>query len=506
MIVLMKLLKLLLIVNEAIILIKNYLAPMAPAWGQTWDLVGEYTGKLIDWMSRKFSELFEFIAFTIKGLPAIFVATGEVLGSSTNLVVETIKDLWNDGIDWIAAKFESWTIGLEIGLKSIRLWFSDMMVNIVQVVDSGFQGLSGKIVGMADLAANVLPDSWAGGIRSAGEALRRSSSSLVAEMRAGNNKIFSELEDLKERQINSDRKLTGSSEKFLQNQKRNLEQFTASYDRSIQKVVDTVKGVDQSMINFSSGVRNAVNYFENIAVHAEMTKEMLTDSAKSTQTIAQEMEKVDSETEKTRKSTKGIKKEVDKIADSITNNLNSAWDEFLENGRISFKDFARDIANDISKIIFNQAIAQPVGQALSSNFQSLVGPLAGSLAGSLGGGIGSASTMTTNGGFIVNSPTANSGGMFSNIFSGIGSLFGFARGGSFMVPGSGGTDSQPVGFMATPGEKVTVETKQQQQERGGNNYNVTFNVKAHDVNSFNASKPQMAVNLRQMIEQAGRYT
>lgn len=43
---------------------------------------------------------------------------------------------------------------------------------------------------------------------------------------------------------------------------------------------------------------------------------------------------------------------------------------------------------------------------------------------------------------------------------------GFAQGGSFKVPGTGGgTDSMPVGFMATPGERVTVETPQQQ--RGG---------------------------------------
>jgi hypothetical protein len=33
---------------------------------------------------------------------------------------------------------------------------------------------------------------------------------------------------------------------------------------------------------------------------------------------------------------------------------------------------------------------------------------------------------------------------------------GFQRGGAFTVPGSGGPDSQPVSFMATPGERVSV--------------------------------------------------
>jgi hypothetical protein len=40
---------------------------------------------------------------------------------------------------------------------------------------------------------------------------------------------------------------------------------------------------------------------------------------------------------------------------------------------------------------------------------------------------------------------------------------GFATGGSFIVPGSGGPDSQFVGFMATPGEEVAVRTPGQQR-------------------------------------------
>lgn len=41
---------------------------------------------------------------------------------------------------------------------------------------------------------------------------------------------------------------------------------------------------------------------------------------------------------------------------------------------------------------------------------------------------------------------------------------GFATGGSFTVGGSGGVDSQLVSLAATPGERVTVETPQQQKE------------------------------------------
>ena len=45
----------------------------------------------------------------------------------------------------------------------------------------------------------------------------------------------------------------------------------------------------------------------------------------------------------------------------------------------------------------------------------------------------------------------------------VGSLFGFASGGSFNVGGSGGTDSQLVAFRATPGERVSVSTPAQQK-------------------------------------------
>src|SRR6266851_3247930 len=47
------------------------------------------------------------------------------------------------------------------------------------------------------------------------------------------------------------------------------------------------------------------------------------------------------------------------------------------------------------------------------------------------------------------------------IIGGIGSIFGLATGGAKTVAGGGGTDSQLVQFMATPGETVVVLTPQQ---------------------------------------------
>ena len=57
------------------------------------------------------------------------------------------------------------------------------------------------------------------------------------------------------------------------------------------------------------------------------------------------------------------------------------------------------------------------------------------------------------------------------------SLPGFATGGSFMVGGHGGTDTTPVGFMASPGERVTIETPSQQNgERTSAPMNVTIHM------------------------------
>jgi phage-related protein len=47
------------------------------------------------------------------------------------------------------------------------------------------------------------------------------------------------------------------------------------------------------------------------------------------------------------------------------------------------------------------------------------------------------------------------------LIGGIAGAFGFQHGGAFTVGGSGGPDSQLVGFRATPGERVTVSTPEQ---------------------------------------------
>lgn len=76
---------------------------------------------------------------------------------------------------------------------------------------------------------------------------------------------------------------------------------------------------------------------------------------------------------------------------------------------------------------------------------------------------------------LSSSAKSSSGGGFisnviqgaTNIFNSIRKSLGFAEGGDFVVPGSGGRDSQFVGFRATPGEKVSISPSALQGKGGG---------------------------------------
>jgi hypothetical protein len=89
---------------------------------------------------------------------------------------------------------------------------------------------------------------------------------------------------------------------------------------------------------------------------------------------------------------------------------------------------------------------------------------------------------------------------------GIADLGWYANGGDFIVGGHGGQDSQLVQFMATPGERVSVETSGQQSAKAGGSsgdyqrpVNVTMNVYAKDANSFRESQSQITLKLANQL-------
>lgn len=105
--------------------------------------------------------------------------------------------------------------------------------------------------------------------------------------------------------------------------------------------------------------------------------------------------------------------------------------EFAKTGKFDFKKLIDSILEDLLRLSLN----------------ALWGQLAHGLLGGLGGGIGGGG--------------GGGGGL-------LGGLFGFATGGDAIVGGSGGTDSQLVGFMATPGERLSVRTPAQQRAESDN--------------------------------------
>jgi hypothetical protein len=102
---------------------------------------------------------------------------------------------------------------------------------------------------------------------------------------------------------------------------------------------------------------------------------------------------------------------------------------------------------------------------------------------------------------------ALSGGAF-------GSLGAFAGGGDFTVGGSGGTDSTPVAFMATPGERVSIMSEVANRGRlpGGNSgsrggdIHLTQNISGVHSDTFRATKHQIMGDAVHAISTARRYS
>jgi phage-related minor tail protein len=126
------------------------------------------------------------------------------------------------------------------------------------------------------------------------------------------------------------------------------------------------------------------------------------------------------------------------------------------NGATDWRDVMGSILDDVTNMFYDLAVKAPL--------QDLMGSVFGQGGGkSSGGGIGSMISS------FAGSLFGGGGGGMTGGFN-IGSLFGFADGGSFKVGGNGGTDSQLVAFRASPDETVTVARPEQQGGGNGGMY------------------------------------
>ncbi len=193
--------------------------------------------------------------------------------------------------------------------------------------------------------------------------------------------------------------------------------------------------------------------------------------------------------------------------------VNQFWKTAAKDMQRSMSSFFFDVMQgNLSDLVgnFKTTIDRMVANALAAKAQlALFGPdfaTPGSTApvgGLVGQGLGWLGGVF---GFGGGGSTASMAAAAGNSGALEGALLGaFASGGSFTVGGAGGTDSQTVGFKATPGERVTVETPGQQRSRGGINFNGPLvAVYANDPSAFNRSRGQMGAEMFVLAENFAR--
>lgn len=123
----------------------------------------------------------------------------------------------------------------------------------------------------------------------------------------------------------------------------------------------------------------------------------------------------------------------------FTNAFHSMEDalvNFVKTGKLDFRSLADSIITEMIRIQVQRSIMLPLMGTGKDGDYGILGSIGKSVGSVFGGGDGGMINMASD-------------------------LFGFATGGDFKVGGSGGTDSQLVSFMATPGEHVSVRTPQQ---------------------------------------------
>jgi len=174
-------------------------------------------------------------------------------------------------------------------------------------------------------------------------------------------------------------------------------------------------------------------------------------------------------------------------AEAVGNVMVSTLDR-ISRGYTDMKSLALGVLSDILRETLRLALAQRSlsfggGGGGGFNFASVLSAGLGLLFG--GGGSVAAAGIST-------PPTMD---FFRIPTGGGGATIGAAHGVSFIVPGSGGTDSQPVNIQATPGERVTVETPAQQR-RGG-----TIKIEFHQSFDFRGAAPGVFAEAQRFKDQ-----
>lgn len=173
-------------------------------------------------------------------------------------------------------------------------------------------------------------------------------------------------------------------------------------------------------------------------------------------------------------------KQAKEASDQLAISFKSAFEEAVAGGA-NIGDIFEALIQDIIKMIVQLYILKPLLNAIAKQMESILG------GGSGGGGFGNIFSSIFGG---------SSGGNLGFDGGAGGSWLNFATGGSFMVGGSGGTDSQLVAFRASPNERVDVSTPGQAARGRGGDTTVIVNNKTDGKAS---AKEEQGPNMEKMI-------
>jgi hypothetical protein len=166
-----------------------------------------------------------------------------------------------------------------------------------------------------------------------------------------------------------------------------------------------------------------------------------------------------------------LKEQTELFGSAIDRVMSGATDaivSFVKDGKVNFGDLITSMISDIARLAAQQYITKPLTNILNS--------------------------------------------MVGNLFGGSVSLFSataapapaYATGGSFIVGGSGGVDSQTVKLRASPGERVSVTRRGQGSEGAGSGVTNVFNITTPDVKGFKASETQIAARMARITSRGTR--
>lgn len=166
-----------------------------------------------------------------------------------------------------------------------------------------------------------------------------------------------------------------------------------------------------------------------------------------------------------------LKEQTELFGSAIDRVMSGATDaivSFVKDGKVNFGDLITSMISDIARLAAQQYITKP----LTNMLNSVVGNLFGE-----GGSLFSAAAAPA--------PA-------------------YATGGSFIVGGSGGVDSQTVKLRASPGERVSVTRRGQGSEGAGSGVTNVFNITTPDVKGFKASETQIAARMARITSRGTR--